>query len=602
LVARAARRAGPLLVATALAAALVPSSASAHAILETTSPERGAVLKHQPDAVIFGFDEPVEGNFGAVKVYDSKGNEVDQSDAFHPNGNGPQIGVHLKPGLPNGSYTATYRVVSADGHIVSSGFVFSIGKAGAAPGQTVAQLIGKSGSGKVTEVAFGAARVLQYGAIAMAVGALVFLLIAWLPALGAVAGSGGSWLRASESFSTHLRRLLYVAVALGVVSAAGGVVLEAAEAAGISGFSALKSSIIREELGTRFGTIWGLCFAAWVAFAVMLPFALGRASQRVFALRPAELGATGVAMPGSSVGVRLLPLAIPLAFVVLEPALAGHGSTQSPVALLFSSISLHVAAMAVWLGGLVTLLVVVARATRELEPPDRSRLLAAVLVRFSQAALIAVGVILISGLIQAYVLVRHPHALLDSGYGRAVLIKFCLLMALISLGAYNRYRSVPRLEKVAAGGEAPGRAGLLLRRALRGEVALLVVVLGVTGALASYAPSIAAQTGPYSTSTTLGPTSFQMTIDPARVGANEIHLYMFDAKSGAQYTGTKELDVTASDTDKGITLPLTPQLSGPGHYTIPGALLSVPGTWKIGVTLRVSAFDEFTKDFEVPVR
>ncbi len=93
-----------------------------------------------------------------------------------------------------------------------------------------------------------------------------------------------------------------------------------------------------------------------------------------------------------------------------------------------------------------------------------------------------------------------------------------------------------------------------------------------------------------------------MTVDPARVGANEIHLYMFDAKSGAQYTGTKELDVTASDTDKNISLPLTPQLSGPGHYTIPDALLSVPGTWKIEVTLRVSAFDEFTKDFSVPIR
>ncbi len=166
--------------------------------------------------------------------------------------------------------------------------------------------------------------------------------------------------------------------------------------------------------------------------------------------------------------------------------------------------------------------------------------------------------ILATGLTQAYVLVRHPHALLDTAYGRAVLIKFCLLLLLIGVGAFNRYRSVPGLQKVAAGGEAPGRAGLLLRRALRTEVALIVVVLGVTGALASYAPSIAAQSGPYSTSTTLGPTSFQMTVDPARVGANEIHLYMFDAKSGAQYTGTKELDVTASNSDKNISLPAHP--------------------------------------------
>ena len=141
------------------------------------------------------------------------------------------------------------------------------------------------------------------------------------------------------------------------------------------------------------------------------------------------------------------------------------------------------------------------------------------------------------------------------------------------------------MERVAAGGEAPGRAGLLLRRALRAEVALIVVVLGVTGALAAYAPSIAAQSGPYSTSSTIGPTEFEMTVDPARVGANQIHLYLFDARSGAQFTRTKELDVTAAESDKNISLPLTPQLSGPGHYTIPDALLSVPGTWKIEVTL-----------------
>ncbi len=270
-----------VLLAVSAIGASIPAAASAHAILETTSPQRGAVVPREPAAVIFGFDEPVEGNFGAVKVYDSKGNEVDQSDAFHPNGNGPQLGVHLKPGLPDGSYTATYRVVSADGHIVSSGFVFSIGKAGSAPSQTVAQLIGNSGSGPSTEIAFGVARALQYGAIAIAIGALVFLLLVWLPALRQTAGADASWVRAAQAFSSRLRRVLLIAAAVGAVSAAAGVVLEAAEAAGISGFSALKTSIIREELSTKFGTIWGLCFVAWVGFGLVVPFALGRASRPV---------------------------------------------------------------------------------------------------------------------------------------------------------------------------------------------------------------------------------------------------------------------------------------------------------------------------------
>ena len=130
---RVACRGDPRVAVLALALLLPPRAALAHAQLEGTTPERGAVVKREPAAVIFRFDEPVEGNFGAVRVYDANGSRVDEGDAFHPDGEGPRLGVHLKPGLPDGSYTATYRVVSADGHIVSSGFVFSIGKAGKAP-------------------------------------------------------------------------------------------------------------------------------------------------------------------------------------------------------------------------------------------------------------------------------------------------------------------------------------------------------------------------------------------------------------------------------------------------------------------------------------
>ncbi len=580
------RRAALTAVAAVLLVALaVPASALAHAQLEETTPERGAVVKHEPEAVIFRFDEPVEGNFGAVRVYDASGERVDEGDAFHPNGEGPRLGVHLKPGLPDGSYTATYRVVSADGHIVSSGFVFSIGKAGKAPTETVAELTSGSGSGPVTETAFGIARGLQYAAIALGVGGLAFLILTWLPALGAVGGSGESWRSAALAFSSRLRIVLLVAAAIGAFSAAAGVVIEGAEAAGISGFSALRESIVRETLETKFGTIWGLAVIAWIAFGVLV----------VLLLRPS-------AERGRGAWLRAGLAAVPLVFVVLVPALSGHGSTQSPVALDFPVNVVHVAAMGVWLGGLAALLFVAPRATRELDPADRSRLLAASLSRFSEVALIAVGAILLTGLIQAYVYVRHPGDLLSTGYGRAVLAKFLLLLVLIGIGAYNRRRSVPRLDRIAAGGESPGRAGLLLRRALRAEVALLVIVIGVTAALASYAPPVSAQGGPFSTEALVGPVQLEMSVEPATVGANEIHVYLFDARSGAPYAKAKELTATAALPEKGISLPLEPQLAGPGHYTIPDALLNASGDWQITLTIRVSAFDEFTKKVEVPIR
>jgi copper transport protein len=577
------RRASVALAAVLVLALLAPSGALAHAQLEGTSPERGAVVKHEPSAVIFRFDEPVEGNFGAVRVYDANGSRVDEGDAFHPNGEGPRLGVHLKPDLPDGSYTATYRVISADGHIVSSGFVFSIGKPGKTPKETVSELTAGAGSGPITETAFGLARGIQYLAIALAVGGLAFLLLAWLPGLALVGGEGEGWSRASRAFSARLRRVALLATALGGISAAAGVVLEGAEAAGISGFSALKETIVRETLETKFGTIWGLATLAWIAFGLLAALLLRPSSGRLF---------------GWS---RALLLAAPLAFVVMVPALSGHGSTQSPVTLNFPVNVAHVAAMAIWLGGLVTLLFVAPRGTRELEPGDRSRLLAATLSRFSRVALVSVGAILLTGLVQAYVYVRRLDALIETGYGRAVLIKFILLMVLIGIGAYNRRRSVPRLNKIAAGGEPPGRAGLLLRRALRAEVALLVVVIGVTAALASYAPPISAQSGPFSAESTFGPIQLEISVEPARVGANQIHIYMFDAKSGAPYAKAKQVKASASLPEKSISLPLEPQLSGPGHYTIPGALLNASGEWRITLTVRTSAFDEYTSTTEVPI-
>ncbi len=143
---------------------------------------------------------------------------------------------------------------------------------------------------------------------------------------------------------------------------------------------------------------------------------------------------------------------------------------------------------------------------------------------------------------------------------------------------------------------------MLLRRALRGEVALLVIVLGVTAALASYAPPISAQSGPFSAESTFGPIQLEMSVEPARVGANQIHIYLFNAKSGAPFAKVKQFEASAKLPEKNISLPLEPQLSGPGHYTIPGALLSAGGDWRITLTVRVSAFDEYTKTIEVPVK
>ena len=79
--------------------------------------------------------------------------------------------------------------------------------------------------------------------------------------------------------------------------------------------------------------------------------------------------------------MRITPLAL-----LLLPAWSGHGATQAPIPVVFTSITLHVTALSLWLGGLATLLIAVPAATRQLDPSERTRLLSGVVSRFSTVA------------------------------------------------------------------------------------------------------------------------------------------------------------------------------------------------------------------------
>jgi copper transport protein len=169
--------------------------------------------------------------------------------------------------------------------------------------------------------------------------------------------------------------------------------------------------------------------------------------------------------------------------------MAGHAGTHAPSGVLISSDTLHVVSMSCWLGGLVVLLVVVPYAIRALAPDDRTRLLAGVVRRFSRLAMVAVSLLLLSGIVQSVVLVGSVPALVDTAYGRLVLAKIALFLALIALGAYNQRRLLPRLRTLAAEGQDPGRAGAVLRRSIALEVGFALIVLAVTSVLVVTEPA-----------------------------------------------------------------------------------------------------------------
>ena len=578
-------------------------AARAHAQLLGSSPQAGSTVARQPARVIFEFNQPIGGTLGAVRVYDAGGDQVDDLDVTHPEGRQRWIAVGLKPGLPDGTYTATYRVISADTHIVYGGLVFNIGHAGATPRFTVAGLIGRGESGEGTKLAFGVVRALDYLSLALGIGGLAFLVLVWLPALLATAGAGPDWREASLVFVRRIELLLLLAVALGVVVGVLGILLQGASAAGVSLWRSLNGTIVSDTLESRFGEVWATRALVWAGLGAELDATLRGRRYASPLLRRATVGAAGAAAgPGPSRS-RVVLAVLGVGYLAITPALSGHPSTQGPRGVFFPADAIHVLAASVWVGGIACLLLALPAATRRLEASERTRLLLATLTRFSAVALVCVIAIALTGVLQAYIEVRGFHGLLHTTYGALVIAKVVLLLALACFGWVNRERVIPALGRLANAGGPPGRSGVVARRSMRGELVLMVAVLGVTAALVSYAPPIDISSGPFSTTSTLGPAQLELTVDPARVGPNTIHLYLIDARTGAQFTATKELTVTASLPTKGIgPLPLEANLAGPGHYVLSSAELSPGGTWRLQITDRVSEFDEYAKTIDVPIK
>ncbi len=131
----------PVLVAVVAVLAMLAtaSAAGAHARLITTDPANDAVLEQSPDAVVLRFDEPVETAFGAIRVYDARARRVDSGDVERPSGREAQIALDRR--LARGTYTATWRALSGDGHPVSGAFVFHVGAPGANPAGVAAQVL-----------------------------------------------------------------------------------------------------------------------------------------------------------------------------------------------------------------------------------------------------------------------------------------------------------------------------------------------------------------------------------------------------------------------------------------------------------------------------
>jgi methionine-rich copper-binding protein CopC len=112
-----------LVAASILAATLTAAAARAHASRVSADPAENSALSAGPAWVSATFNEPLQTTFAAMTVV---GPDAKIWSSGQPQVRGAVVGVAVRPLGPVGRYTVNYRVTSADGHVVSGSWSFSL--------------------------------------------------------------------------------------------------------------------------------------------------------------------------------------------------------------------------------------------------------------------------------------------------------------------------------------------------------------------------------------------------------------------------------------------------------------------------------------------
>ena len=270
------------------------------------------------------------------------------------------------------------------------------------------------------------------------------------------------------SFRFQLLRVVWICFALAVLSGAAWPVLLAAQMSERAPTQIFSDGVLWTVLlHTTFGHDWliRLALAAFLAAVLcwMSPKRAGRSGWTVAAL-----------------------LAVAFAAALVH---SGHAAATSGWLGTFhrAADGLHLIAASAWLGGLLPLALLFAATRRGDIPLAVAR---DATLRFSTLGVISVGALLATGIVNGWLLVGGIPALAGTDYGRLLLIKLALFVAMLVIAAFNRLRLTPRLVRAAGAAIAPVKGDGLraLARNSMIEATLGLAIVVIVGALGTTPP------------------------------------------------------------------------------------------------------------------
>ena len=511
-----------LALGAVLAAVEPMPPAGAHATLVGSDPAADSVVSVAPDVVRLRFDEPVRPVPGGLRVLDPDGVDVgDGVAAVSPDGLVMEQAVGIDTG--RGSFTVTYRVLSADGHVVGGSFVFSVGE--------------RSETARVDDAGDPATRFLEvFGRWLAACGSLLALGVVLLASLDPKAPLGAGLLA---------RRGVLLGGALAVLT--GGIVAFLGVAAAYAGGLGAATSVVGDvATASSSGSVAAVRLAAAAVLVVLVAI-------------PAAVRRAGPLVAGVVIACLVLP------------ALGGHSATAPAPAVATVLGSLHLLAAGLWIGTL-GVLAVRWRSDRDL------------LGEFSQVAVVAAPLVVLTGLAGAWIQLGAWTQLWSSPYGQLLVVKAVFAAVLLLLGWLNR-RQLTDTTRVLVD----------LVASIRLEAGLGVMVVAVSSVLVVTPPP-----GPLVAPVTVRGEAGDLVVDlevaPAAVGPNTVDLRYSDAAGSPVAVDATDVRASTAGVEPRR---LDVEAVGPSSARADDVVLT-PGRWRFRVTV-VRRGAPVVVELEVPV-
>ncbi|MBO1000219.1 copper resistance protein CopC [Bacillus sp. SD075] len=522
---------------------ICPTMTFGHATVISSNPSPNEALDTLPEKISIQFSENIQPAFHSLEVFSQDGDKIQIQDSTISAQSDKILEAKWRGTINEGIYYIKWRVISSDGHPIEGTIPFQFGDSARLSDQDNSK-VNASFPNSINVIL----QSLQYICFAALTGVLFFRL---------------SLMKDSRLFeaSRRIRLYLWLSYAGLAFSIFCSLPLKVTIDAGVGWTDAFKVGYIKEVLNaTNYGTVWIIEVLIMLLLFLVLYFMLENSLNK--------------SLPFLSF--------IIIASLMICKAFTGHTAAVPNQVLAVLMDFLHLLSTALWIGGLMSLLVILpGLADRQAVQEDKKTFYWSIIQKFSKWAFLFVLILVVSGIYSSLQHVPTIHSLFNTTYGQLLLAKIGLMLIMVVLGGIHFLRGKKQTKKL---GYSVGM-----------EFGLGIVILLVAALLTNVQTAMSSPGPIEKTIRTEENNEVTLRVTPNEVGDNLIQVNL--SNKGEPIAEIEQLTITMQPLDSPRSeLKLQMKEKNTGTFTSK-SILTMPGKWNIHVHGLTESLDSINADF-----